>query len=528
MSRAAALTLLAMSAAAQVRYEDIQKGPGRNWLTYSGDFSSQRHSSLSQINRDNVGSLAPKWIYHIPGAKRLETSPLVFDGVMYASNTNEVFALDAKTGRLIWHFRAEAVDDDRVNRGVALLGDKVFFVTSDAHLIALHRTTGNVIWDRLFAPANQGYAATAAPLVVRDLVIVGVAGGGTGRRGFVAALDAQTGEERWRFWTVPAKNEPAARTWAQFPLEWGGAPTWTTGSFDPDLNLIYWPTGNPWPDFYGGDRPGDNLYSDCILSLDAVTGKLRWYFQITPHDTHDWDANETPVLLDEEFGGSPRKLVVQANRNGYYYVIDRVTGEFLAARRFVDRLNWATGIDAKGRPIEVPRMDPTPAGVKVCPSVRGATNWMSPSYDPSANLLYVVALEQCDIYVGSAKAPKPLSGFHGTGAEQIPDEPGRMYLRAISPRTGEIVWQHEMPGQGTMWAGTVSTAGGVVISGDDSGNLVALDTTTGEDLWHFYTGHTLYASPVTFSVDGKQYVTIAAESDLITFGLFEPMPRHPE
>jgi alcohol dehydrogenase (cytochrome c) len=505
----------------QASFEQIKRSPDGNWLNYSGDLASQRYSPLKQVHSGNVGSLVPKWIFHVEGARRLETSPVVFDGVMYASNTNEVYALDASTGRRIWHYRSEGGGQDRVNKGVAILGDSIFFTTSDAHLVALHRITGNVLWDREYAPHNQGYFSTVAPLIVKDLVVVGVGGGGSGRRGFIAALDPRTGQERWRFWTVPFKDEPAAKTWAQFPLDWGGAPTWTTGSYDPDLNLVYWPTGNPWPDFYGGDRPGDNLYSDCVVALDATTGKLRWHFQFTPHDTHDWDANETPVLIDQEFGGRIRKLLLHADRNGYYYVLDRVTGEFLLARPFVKLLNWATGIDAKGRPIEVPNMDPTPGGIRVCPSVRGATNWMSPSYSPVSNLLYVVTLEQCDIYSGSAKTPKPLSGFHGTGGEQIPSEPGHIFLRALAPRTGEVVWEKAIPGPATMWAGTMATAGGLVFSGDDQGNLVAFDSTTGRDLWHFNTGHTLYASPVTFLSDGKQYVTIAAESDIITFGLFE-------
>jgi alcohol dehydrogenase (cytochrome c) len=523
MKRLVAAALAAGTLAAQVRPADLAKSPNENWLNYSGDFASQRYSPLKQIHRGNVGSLVPKWIYHIEGANRLQSSPLTFGGVMYATNNNEVHALDARSGRRIWRYRAERPDQDRVNKGVAILGDRVYFTTADAHLVALHRITGNVIWDREYAPHKQGFFSTVAPLVVKDLVIVGVGGGGSGRRGFVAALDANTGEERWRFWTVPSKGDPEAKTWADFPLDWGGAPTWTTGSYDAALDLIYWPTGNPWPDFYGGDRPGDNLYSDCVVALDANTGKLRWYFQYTPHDTHDWDANEAPVLLDQVVNGVTRKLLVMANRNGFYYVLDRVTGEFIEGRPFVKLLNWATGLDRRGRPIEVPKMDPTPGGIKVCPSVRGATNWMSPSYSPQTGLLYVVTLEQCDIYLSSAKAPKPLSGFHGTGGEQIPDEPGRMSLRALKAHSGEMVWEHPMPGPATMWAGTVATAGGLVFTGDDTGNLVALDAKTGEDLWHFPTGHTLYASPVTFMLNGRQYVTISAGSDVMTFGLFEPM-----
>jgi alcohol dehydrogenase (cytochrome c) len=337
----------------------------------------------------------------------------------------------------------------------------------------------------------------------------------------VAALHPDTGKEVWRFWTVPAKGEPGSETWGGFPAEMGGAPTWTTGSYDPELNLIYWPTGNPWPDFYGGRRPGDNLYSDCVLALDADTGKFKWHFQFTPHDVWDWDANENPVLLDAVFRGRPRKLLVQANRNGFYYILDRVTGEFLHAKPFVKKLDWTSGLDDKGRPKVIPEKIPTPAGTKVCPSVRGASNWMSPTYSPATGLFYVVTLEQCDLIVASAKEPVPASGFRGTGNEGIPTEPGKFYLRALDVLSGDLKWEYPMPGPGIMWAGAVSTAGGVVFTGDDDGNLVALDAVSGKDLWHFSTGHSLFASPATYMVDGKQYVTIAAESDVFTFGLFD-------
>ncbi len=512
---------LALPLSAQVKPEDIARGPSESWLTYAGDYGSKRHSPLDQINRNNVSSLVPSWVYHVEGAKKLETTPLVYKGIMYVTDTNQVEAVDARTGHRLWRYHAENVITQRVNRGAAILGDKVYLVTGDAHLIALHRTSGNVIWDREYASAKAGYFSTMAPLAVKDKILVGVGGGGSGQRGFVAALSAETGDEAWRFWTVPHKGEPGADTWAQFPLDYGGAPTWTTGSYDPQSNTVYWPTGNPWPDFYGGGRVGDNLYSDCVVALDGDTGKLKWYFQFTPHDTHDWDANETPVLIDAPIRGSMSKLLVQANRNGFYYVLDRTTGEFLAAKQFVEKMNWAKGVDAKGRPIELQKMEPTPGGERVFPSVRGASNWMSPSYDPATGLLYVIVLEQCDIYSSSAKEPKPSSGFRGTGGEQIPSEPGQMYLRALEAATGAQRWEYKMPGPATMWAGTVSTAGGLVFTGDDDGNLVALDAKSGKDLWHFYTGHTLTASPMTFQVDGRQYVTIAAESDVFTFALFQ-------
>jgi alcohol dehydrogenase (cytochrome c) len=423
------LAAYTVSALAEVTYEEIARSPNQEWLTYAGDYASRRHSPLARIHTGNVSRLVTKWVYHVEGARRLETVPLVHQGLMYITDSNAVFALDARAGRKVWQYRAEQVRGSRVNRGVALHGDRVFLVTTDAHLVALDRLTGAVLFDKEFAPSKE-YFSTIAPLALRNAIIVGVGGGGSGQRGFVSALSPADGREIWRFWTVPAKGEPGSETWGQFPAEWGGGPTWTTGSFDAEQNLLYWPTGNPWPDFQGERRPGDNLYTDSIVALDPETGKLKWYFQFTPHDVWDWDANETPVLLDAEFRGRRRKLLVQANRNGFYYVLDRVTGEFLHAKPFVKRLDWATGLDDKGRPQVVPSKMPTPGGTKVCPSVRGATNWMSPSYNPATSLLYVVTLEQCDIVISSAKEPVPSSGFRGTGNEGIPAEPGRFYLRA--------------------------------------------------------------------------------------------------
>jgi Glucose dehydrogenase len=393
-------------------------------------------------------------------------------------------------------------------------------VTADCHLIALRRTNGAILWDQEYAEQSKGFSCTGAPLVVKDKVIVGVAS--SGQTCFVAALSAETGKEVWRVWAVPRKGEPGADTWGDFPLSSGGGPTWTTGTYDPELNLLYWPTGNPWPDFYGGDRPGDNLYTDCVLALDADTGKMKWYFQFVPHDTHDWDANETPVLLDAEFQGQPRKLLVQANRNGFYYVLDRTNGKFLLAQPFVKELNWAKGIDANGRPILVADKDPSPGGTRICPTVHGATNWWAPSLNPELGLFYVVALEQCEIYYSSAQKPVASSGFRGTGHTLISGQPGQFYLRALEAKTGKIRWEFPMPGPTLMWAGTVSTASGLVFSADDDGDLVALDGRTGKALWHFYMGSNLHASPMTFSVDGKQYVTMAAGTNLFTFGLTDP------
>lgn len=516
MRRALPALLITASVLAQVSDHDLRKGPDQNWLTYLGDYSAHRHSPLSEINTQTVSRLAPKWVRHFDGAGDLETVPLVHQGVMYATIPNEVFALDAATGREIWRYRALGSQRAGVSRGVAMLGDRIYFSTADCHLVALRSSNGGIVWDREY---GSGYSCTAAPLAVKDKLIVGVAS--SGKTCFIAALSAETGKEAWRVWSVPRKGEPGANTWGDFPLEQGGGPTWTTGTYDPALNLLYWPTGNPWPDFVGDRRPGDNLYTDCVLALDADTGKMKWYFQFVPHDTHDWDANETPVLLDTEFRGRRRKLLIQANRNGFYYILDRTNGEFLMAEPFVKELTWATGIDAKGRPIVAPNSDPTPAGARVCPTVHGATNWWSPSLNPELGLFYVVALEQCETYYSSAQPPVPNSGYRGTGHTLISGEHGRFYLRALDVKTGKLHWEFPMPGPTLMWAGTVSTAGGLVFCADDDGDLVGLDSKTGKGLWHFYMGSNLKASPMTFSAGGRQYVTIAAGRNLFTFGLVD-------
>jgi alcohol dehydrogenase (cytochrome c) len=512
---------LAVGCFAQVRYEDILQGPADNWLTYAGDYHGHRHSALKQITVDNAGSMVPKWVYRVPKADGLRTSPIVYDGVMYVTASNEMRALDARSGRLIWQYKETRSKKDAVNRGAAILGDRVFFCTADVHLVALDRRTGAVLWQKKYGSIEDGMYASSAPLVVKDRVLVGVAGGDTGMRGFVAALSASSGEELWRTYTIPAKGEPGSETWGNY-VEYGGGATWLSGTYDPKLNLLYWTTGNAWPDFYGGDRNGDNLYSCSLLALDADTGKMKWYFQFTPHDTHDWDAEAWPVLVDLPYRGKTRNLVLHANRNGFFYVLDRVTGEYLNATRLVEKLDWASGIDAKGRPILVPGKDPTPNGNRVCPGVQGATNWMSPSFNPAIGLLYVVTLEQCDNYTSSSKEPEPKKNFSGGGAGPKPQDVGQFFLRAFDPKTGERKWEYPMTGQADSWAGTVSTAGGVVFFGDDDGHLVGLDGHSGKHLWHFQTGEKLTASPISYAVDGKQYVAIASGSAIFSFGLFEP------
>lgn len=505
---------------AQVTEEDLLHGPDQNWLTYVGDYFGQRNSPLKQITTVNVNRLVAKWVHHLPDTGELETVPLVFNGVMYATGSNSVYALDAVTGKEIWHYQPQGTHRRASNRGAAILGNRIYFTTGDCHLIALERNSGAAFWEHDFSDHNKAYSCTGAPLVVKDKIIVGLAS--SGKACYVAALSAETGEEAWRVWAVPHPGEPGAETWGKLSLDWAGGPTWTTGTFDPQLNLVYWATGNPWPDFDGSSRPGDNLFTDSILAINPDTGKVKWHFQFVPHDTHDWDANETPVLYDGEFRGKPRKLLLQANRNGFYYVLDRETGQFLHGVPFVKELNWASGLDDSGRPLVVKNTDPSPGGVRVCPSVHGATNWWAPSLNPDEGLFFVVALEECEIYYSSEQQPVPNGGYRGTGHTSIPSEPGSFYLRALDITTGKLRWERRMPGPTTMWAGTVATAGGLVFSADDDGDLVAFDQKTGKDLWHFYMGSSLKGSPMTFSVARRQYVTVAAGTDLFTFGLMGP------
>jgi len=355
--------------------------------------------------------------------------------------------------------------------------------------------------------------------VVKDLVISGISGGDEGVRGFLAAYKVSTGERVWRFWTIPAPGEPLSETWVGNALPHGCAATWLTGTYDAQANLLYWTTGNPCPDYNGDERKGDNLYSDSVLALEPETGKLRWYYQFTPHDLHDWDAQQTPMLIDAEFKGRRRQLLAQANRNGFFYVLDRMTGELLLAKPFVEQLTWASGIGTDRRPQLVSGGAPTSAGVKTCPAVEGATNWMSTAYDPETGLFYVMALEKCDIY---SKSPEPWErgkSFYGGGTRGAPDEPGRKYLRAIDLQTGKTVWQYPQIGPGNSWGGALSTAGGLVFFGDDSGAFAAVEAKSGKPLWYFHTNESWKASPMTYLAGGKQYVAVAAGSNILAFGL---------
>ncbi len=515
--------LLALPLYGGVSYLDITKVPADNWLTYSGDYSGRRFSALAQIRTDNVGSLVPQWVFHVPGSIRLEATPIVVNGVMYVTNSNEVYALDAGTGRSLWHYRFIGATKSDYNRGVAVLDDRLFFVSSDARLVALQATTGAHLWDVQYADPDKFYSATLAPLAINGKVIVGVSGGDCGVRGFIDAYDAATGKRLWRFWTVPDSGDPLEASWGGHPS--GGA-TWMTGTYDPEQNLLFWTTGNPGNAFYGPGRPGDNLYSDCVLALDPDTGKLKWYFQFTPHDTHDWDAEEVPVLIDAQFGGSPRRLLVQANRNGFFYVLDRTNGKMIVGKPFVDKLTWARGILPGGRPDEIPGTEPTPEGNLVCPGNVGATNWFSPSYSPDTGLFYVNAIEACDHYFSSTRAAEAGGCSNGTGITRETPHTGNFVLLAIDIQTGAIRWRIPLvSGEDdyiSSMPGTLATAGKLVFFGDDAGYFAAADVQEGKILWSFQTGQMITASPMTYAVKGRQFVALASATDVLSFALFRP------
>ena len=498
-----------------------------NWPSYDGELRGNRYSKMDQINAGNVSRLVPKWVFSMTNTSPLEVTPVVMDGIMYVTSINECYALDAGSGRQIWHFHRPKTDGltgnaaAGINRGVAVAGDRLFMVTDNAHLLALSRATGEIAWEAEMADWHINYNATSAPLAVNNLVISGTAGGEQGVRGFIAAYDQSTGKEVWRFWTVPKPGEPGSETWRGKGIEHGGAVAWFTGTFDPESNTLYWPTGNPGEDYNGDERLGDDLYSDCILALDAKTGKLKWHYQTTPHDLWDWDATETPVLIDAPWQGQPRKLLIQANRNGFFYVFDRVDGKLLLAKPFVKKLTWAKGIGTDGRPIKLPNQEPGAQGTNVCPSQDGATNWFSPSFNPATGLFYVQTLEKCSVYY---KRPEEWVAGHSFlgGAMRAPrDEKPQKILRALDIETGETKWEFPEVGYGFSWGGTLTTAGGIVIFGEDSGALVAADAKTGKPLWSFQTGALWKASPMTYMFDGKQYVVMAAGSDILAFGLLD-------
>jgi PQQ-dependent dehydrogenase (methanol/ethanol family) len=472
--------------------------PG-DWFTYNGNISANRYSALKQINTTNVDSLKLKWIFPIEYFG-LEVTPLAADGVLYVTGPNQVFALDALTGVPIWHYSRHAsigmVGDAKLgtNRGVAIWHDKVFFITDNAHLLALSRADGNLLWERPLADEPQHYGGTMAPLIADDMIIAGVSGADEGIRGFVAAFKPETGDLVWRRWTVPLRGEPGIETWRGAEPLAGGGSTWLTGSYDSSSGTLYWSSGNPYPDGNDRDRPGDNLYTDCILALDVKTGDLKWHYQFTPHDLMDRDATEPSVLVDTIYRGRSRKLLLHADRNGFFYVLDRTNGELLFTKPFLRRVDWASEIAPDGRPVVT-----NPRG---CPS--DAANWDSTAFSPQTRLYYFMALEEC---VGK------LPGY--------PDQTGQRFLRAINIETGAIVWEIPQPGaaRAKTWTGVLATAGGLVLYGQPNGGFAAVDQRDGKTLWQFPTNVRMKASPMTFSFGGKQYVAVAAGPNILCFGL---------
>jgi alcohol dehydrogenase (cytochrome c) len=516
---------LPLTAVTTVGAEDLLARPvGANWTSYNGDYTGRRYSSLREINAGNVVQLRAAWVFHPGNSQNLEVTPVVFHGIMFVTSANDVFALDARTGRALWHYRrpiSPGLLDDAAahkNRGVAVWHDSVYVETDDGHLLCLDARSGGLRWDVEYADKAKHYGATSAPLVVKDSVIVGTSGGDSGVRGFVAAYDAETGKLKWRFWTIPAPGEFGSSSWPGDSYLHGGGTTWMPGTYDPELNTLYWTTSNAAPDFVGDSRPGDDLYTACVLALDPVVGKLKWYFQFTPHDLYDYDANETPLLVDVEEDGTTQRLLVQANRNGFFYVLDRTNGKFLRATPFVDKLNWAKGVNASGRPIlsgQIPSVD----GTYICPGIDGATNWFSPSYNPDTGLFYVIALESCNQFFAKPRDFVRGETYYNTGTKLAPDEHSQKIVLALSVADGKAVWRYPQVGAGESWGGTLTTAGRLVFFGDDAESLEAVDAATGRALWHFNTGQRFRASPMTYAVDGVQFVAVSAESDIFSFAL---------
>jgi alcohol dehydrogenase (cytochrome c) len=497
---------------------------GKDWVSYNGDYTGRRYSSLDQINTSNVGQLRTHWVFHAPNSDSLEVTPVVVDGMMFVTSANDAYALDAQTGRIVWHYSRPAteglIDDasQHHNRGVGIWRSRIYMETDNAHLLCLDARSGHLIWDVAYTDGNKNYGATSAPLVVKDKVLVGTSGGDDGVRGFVAAYDAETGKQAWRFWTIPAPGEKGSESWPGDMYLHGCGTTWMPGTFDPELNTIFWGTSNPCPDFDGDVRPGDDLYTDSVLALDPDNGKLKWYFQFTPHDLYDYDATETPVLIDTVYGGQPRKLLAEANRNGFFYVLDRTDGKFLFGAPFAEKLNWAKGLDAEGRPIRT-EVIPSAEGTRVCPGFVGATNWYAPSFNPDTQLFYFLVTENCNIYFKKSEKFEEGKVFYATGVKRSPSDDRQRILVAFKLDSNKPAWSYPQIGGGRSAAGTMTTKGGLVFFGDEGQSFEAVDARTGAPLWHFQTGQDFHASPMSYAVNGQQYVAIASGSDVFSFAL---------
>ncbi len=503
----------------------LQKEVKNNWVSYNGDYTGRRYSSLDEVTPANVARLKKRWIFQTSGAGAMEVTPVVVAGVMFITRSNDAWALDAKTGKQLWHYKRAVssglIDDasGHINRGVAVLGSRVYMETDNAHLLCMDARSGSLIWDVAYATGNRNYGATSAPLIVKNNVLVGTSGGDDGVRGFVAAYDAQTGKEAWRFWTIPAPGEKGSESWPGDMYLHGGGTTWMPGTYDPELNTIYWGTSNPSPDFDGSVRPGDDLYTSSLLALDPDTGKLKWHFQYNPHDLYDYDGVQTPVLVDATFKGQPRKLVVTANRNGFLYILDRTNGMYLFSKQFSPSQNWAKGIDENGRPISN-NLIPDEKGVTVCPGYSGGTNWYSPSYDPATNMFYFRSLEACSLFKGSTEPFVEGEGYYSTGVEHPKgDTPNAGYINAFDLNTLDFTWRNRLKGDDQAIAGVMSTAGGLVAFGNDAAEFEIDDAHTGKRLWAFPLGQRMHASPMSFGISDKQYFAVAAGDSVFAFAL---------
>jgi alcohol dehydrogenase (cytochrome c) len=517
---------LAGVVAFDVQQSDLnQKEVKENWVSYNGDYSGRRYSAMDEVTPQNVRRLKARWSFRTTGAGVMEVTPVVVAGVMFVTRSNDAWAVDAMTGELLWHHGRAVSDgliDDasgHINRGVAVLGSRVYMETDNAHLLCLNARTGELEWDVAYATGNKNYGATSAPLIVKDKVLVGTSGGDDGVRGFVAAYDAQTGKEAWRFWTIPAPGEKGSESWPGDMYLHGGGTTWMPGTYDAELNTIYWGTGNPSPDFDGSVRPGDDLYTSSLVALDPDTGRLKWYFQFSPHNLYDYDAVQTPVLVDADFRGKPRKLVVTANRNGFLYILDRTDGTYLFSKQFSAGENWAKGIDEMGRPISN-GLVPDEKGVTVCPGYSGATNWYSPSYDPATKMFYFRSLEACSLFKAKTEKFEEGQEYYSTGAERpLGNHPEASYLNAFDLDTLDFAWRNVLAGDGEAVAGAMSTAGGLVAFGNDAKQFEMDDARTGKKLWSFDLGTAMHASPMSYGISGRQYFAIAAGDDVIAFSL---------
>jgi alcohol dehydrogenase (cytochrome c) len=522
------VALAAQTAGPLVTPQDLLDGlkdPTR-WLTYGGEYSSQRHSPLTQITPENVNQLSAQWTFQTGTTGSFQTTPLVIDGVLYVTGyNNQAWAVDARSGRQIWRYRREVPEDWKgccgaVNRGFGMLGDRLYMTTIDAHLVSLDMKTGTVLYDVELAPYKEGYSATVAPLVVKDKVIVGIAGAEYGIRGFIDAYDAQTGKRAWRFYTVAKPGEPGGNTWPRGDAYLrGGGSIWVTGSYDPQQNLVFYGTGNPGPDYFSAAREGDNLYTASLVALNADTGQLAWHYQFTPHDVHDWDSTQVPVLADLTINGQPRKVVMFANRNGFFYVIDRVTGKVIVAKPFV-QTTWAKEIGSDGRPVMLPGHLPDEDGEKTCPDLGGGTNFFSPSYDPSQRLFFVTARETCATYYGYEQSFKTGDQYTGGATTRPRDQKNFGALRAIDPVTAQLKWEYRYTLGTTSSSGVLSTASGLVFAGDGDGNIMAFDSRTGKNLWHYQLGVAIRSTAgTTYMVDGSQYLLVPSGAALTAFAL---------